>query len=198
MCIRVCLYCTVKGLKNQWIIIPVTDHIGNDTAVVEVQNGAEIDLVHLNTFIPLEFCHICEPLLIGLVRMKIPVQQILGYKLRILRLSRAAVVIILDGRLNAFGTANSENTLVVHMNVMVMAEIVIDAAITLVRAFHVYLLHFRRNLLVFLCPGALLAGCPTMVGCSGNVQQLTGFLNWSTFLGMTFLNGSIQVGLPYL
>ena len=198
MCIRVCLYCTVKGLKNQWIIIPVTDYIGNDTAVVEVQNGAEIDLVYLNPLIPLEFCYICEPLFVGFVRMKIPVQQILGYKLRIFRLSGAAVVVILNGGLNAFGTANSEYTFVVHMNVMVMAEVVIDAAITLVRALHVDLLDLLRNLLIFPCPGALLAGCPTMISSSRNMQQLTGFFNRSTFLGMTFLNGSIQVGLPYL
>ena len=198
MCIRVCLYCTVKGLKNQWIIIPVTDYIGNDTAVVEVQNGAEIDLVHRNPLIPLEFCHICEPLFIGLIRTKIPVQQILGYKLRILCLSGAAAVVILNGGLNAFGTANSENTLVVHMNVMIMAELVIDAPVALIRALHVDLLDLLRNLLVFLCPGALLSGHPTMVGCSRNMQQLTRLFNRSTFLYMTFLNGSIQVGLSYL
>ena len=97
MCIRVCLYRTIKGLENQWIIIPVTDHIGNDAAVVEVQNRTEVDLVPLNTLVPLEFCYIRKPFFIGLVRMKVPVQEILSYKLRILRLPGAAAIIILDG-----------------------------------------------------------------------------------------------------
>ena len=77
------------------------------------------------------------------------------------------------------------------MNVMVMAEIVIDATIAFVWAFHVNLLDLRRNPLVLLNPGTLPAGYPTMVGGSRNMQQLTGLFNRSTFLGMTFLNGSI-------
>lgn len=198
MCAGIGLYSTVKGLEYQWIIIPVTDHIGNDAAVVKVQNCTEIDLVYCHALIPLEFCHISEPLLIGHVRMKVPVQQILSYKLRILRPSGAAMAAILDSGLNAFSTANSENTLIVHMNMVVVPKIVIDAAIALVRAFHVDLLNFLCNLLVFPCPGTLFSGCPTMICRPGYMQKFTGFVNGISTLSVILLYCSIYVSLSYL
>lgn len=146
MCIRVCRYRTVKGLENQRIVIPFADHVGNNAAVTEVQNCAEIDFVNLNAFIPLEFRNVGKSLFIRLVRMKVPIKQIPGHKLRILCLSGAAVAAVLDGGLDALDTANPENTLVVYMNVVVMPEIVIDTAVTLVWAFRVDLLDFLCNL----------------------------------------------------
>ena len=148
MCIRVCRYRTVKSLENQRIVVPVADHAGSNAAIAEVQNCAEIDFVDLNAFIPLEFRYVGKPLFIRLVRMKVPIKQIPGHKLRILCLSGAAVAAVLDGGLDALGTANPENTLVVYMNVVVMPEIVIDAAVTLVWAFRVDLLDFLCNLQV--------------------------------------------------
>ena len=136
MCLGVYLHRTVKGLENQRIVIPVADHVGHNAAVVEVQNCAEIDLVNLNAFIPLEFLYVGKPLLIRLIRMKVSIKQILRHKLRILRLSGAAVVVVLDGGLDTLCTTNPENALVVHMNVVVMPEIVVDTAVSLVWAFH--------------------------------------------------------------
>ena len=75
MCIRVCRYRTVKGLENQRIVIPFADHVGNNAAVTEVQNCAEIDFVNLNAFIPLEFRNVGKPLFIRLVRMKVPIKE---------------------------------------------------------------------------------------------------------------------------
>ena len=145
MCLGVCLHRTVKGLENQRIVIPVADHVGHNAAAVEVQNCAEIDLVNLNAFIPLEFRYVRKPLLIRLVRMKVSIKQILRHKLRLLRLSGAAVVVVLDGGLDTLCTANPENALVVHMNVVVMLEIVVDTAVSLVWAFHMELLDFLCN-----------------------------------------------------
>ena len=95
---------------------------------------------------PLEFCYVGKPLLIRLVRMKVSIKQILSHKLRILCLSGAAVVAVLDGGLDTLCTANPENALVVHMNVVVMPEIVVDTAVSLVWAFRVDLLDFLCNL----------------------------------------------------
>ena len=52
MSVRVILDRLVKGLEYKRVIIPVADHIGNDTPVVEVQNCTEIDLVDLDALIP--------------------------------------------------------------------------------------------------------------------------------------------------
>ena len=42
----------VEGLINQRIVIAVADHIGYNTPVIEIQYGAEIDLVNFHTVIP--------------------------------------------------------------------------------------------------------------------------------------------------
>ena len=56
------------------------------------------------------------------------------------------MVAVLDGGLDTLCTANPENALVVHMNVVVMPEIVVDTAVSLVWAFRVDLLDFLCNL----------------------------------------------------
>jgi hypothetical protein len=60
------------------------------------------------------------------------------------------------------------------------------------------LLHLLCDLLVLHSSGTLFTGRPTKIGRSGNMQQFTGRLNWIPFFCMTFLNGSVQMRLPYL
>ena len=70
---------------------------------------------------------------------------------------------VLDGRLDPFGAANAENTLVVHMNVMVMPQIVIDATVAFIWAVHVDLLDLLGKLHVLCGSGTQLAGRPLVV-----------------------------------
>jgi hypothetical protein len=120
MCAGVGFYGPVNGLENQRVVIPVADHIGNNAAVIEVEDRAEINLVHLDTLIPFELSNICEPFLVRLVRMEVAVKKILRYILRILCPPRAAVVIVLDGGLDAFDPTEAKNALVVHMDMLVV------------------------------------------------------------------------------
>ena len=106
MRLRICLHGLVESLENQRIVIPVTHYIGNNTAVIEVENGAEIDLVYLNALIPFELCYIRKPFLIWLVRMEVAVKKILGNILWILCPPGAAVVAVLNSGLDAFGPAD--------------------------------------------------------------------------------------------
>ena len=39
MCIRIGLNCLVKGLENQWVVVALTEHIGHNVPIAEVQNG---------------------------------------------------------------------------------------------------------------------------------------------------------------
>ena len=156
----------VEGLENQWVIIAVTHYIGHNTSVKKIKYGAEIDLVHFNSFIPFEFRYIRKPFFIWLIGVKIAVKKIFGYVLRILRLTGTAVVTILDGRFDALDAAEAKDTLVIHMDMLVMPKVIIDAAITFVRVFHVDLLNLLGYLFILQRSGALLAGCPTMVRCS--------------------------------
>ena len=198
MSVRIGLYGPVKGLKDQRIIVAITDHKGNNTTVIEVQNSTEIDLVHLNALIPFELCYIGQPFFVGFLCMKIAVKKILGYILWIFCMPRAAVVVVLDGGFDALSPADAKNSFVVYMNMLVVLQIVIDATVALVRVLHVDLLDLLRNLLVLHGPGAPFTGCPTKIGRSGNMQELTGCLNRIVFLCMAFLYSSVQVRLPYL
>ena len=196
--VEIFLYRSIKGLENQRIVVAVADHIGDDAAVVEIQNRAEINLVYLNAFIPLELCHIREPFFIRPVCVKSAIQKILGYVLGSLRLSCAATVVILDGGLDTFCSTDSENAFVVHMDMLVVPEVIVDAAVALVWTLHMNLLDFLRYLLILQCSGALLTRRPTVIGRSRNMQYLAGFFDRSRFLYMALLNGSVKMSLSYL
>ena len=130
--------------------------------------------------------------------MEVAGKKIFCYVLWILCTPRAAVVVVFDSRLDAFSPADAKNALVVHMDMFVVPQVVIDAALALIRVLHVNLFHLLRNLLVLHSSGTLFAGYPTEVGGSGDVQQLTGCLDRISFLSMTFVNSSVQMRLPYL
>lgn len=166
VCARIGLHRPVKSLENERIVIAVTDYIGNNAAVIEIQYGTEIDLMYFNAFIPLELCYICEPLLVRLVRKEFPIKKIFGYKLWILRFPGAAMVIILNGGLNVLDAADAQNALVVYMDVLIVSKIVIDAPVSLVRTLHVNLFDLLCYLLVLQGSGTLLTGHPSVVGRS--------------------------------
>ena len=63
------------------------------------------------------------------------------------------------------------------MDIVVMAQIIIDAAIAFVWTVFVYLLSQLGNLLIFLLSGAFLSGCPLVIGRAGNMEQFTHRLN---------------------
>ena len=54
MCIRVGLHSPVKGLEYERIVIALTQRIGHNAPVTEVQNSAQIELMYLNTLIPFD------------------------------------------------------------------------------------------------------------------------------------------------
>lgn len=170
MCIRVVLHRVLKGLKHQRIVVAVTNHVTDDSAVIEVQNGAKIYLVYLNALIPFEFRYVGEPFFIRLIRIELSVEQILGYVLWALCLPCAAVAAVLDGGLNAFGAADTQNAFVIDMYIVVMPQFVVDAPVALVRALRVNLLDLFRKRRVLYSTGTQFAGCPLIVCRARNSQ----------------------------
>ncbi len=77
MSIRVGFHSFVEGFVNKRVVITLAEHIRHNAPVVQVKDGAQIELVYRSPIIPLEFRYIGEPLLIGLVRVKLPVQDVL-------------------------------------------------------------------------------------------------------------------------
>ena len=107
MGIRIGCHGPVKGLKDQGVVVAVPDDERYDAPVIKIQNSTEIDLVFLCSDVILELCHISQPFLVRLVRMKFPLQNILCQILWIGSLQCAAVIAVLDGGFNPFGPANS-------------------------------------------------------------------------------------------
>ena len=134
-CVWIELNSPVKGLEYERIVIALTQRIGHDAPVTEVQNSAQIKLMYLNTLISFELRHISEPLLIGFVSVKLTAQQVFGKILRILGLPGTAVVIIFHSRPYISGPADPQHSLVIDMDAIIMAQIVIQSPVAFIWAF---------------------------------------------------------------
>ena len=198
MCIRICFYSLVKGLKYKSIVIAVTYDIGNDSPVAKIQNRTQVDLMNFNSFISFEFRNIGKPLFVGMLCVKLTVQTVLSNVLRVFGLSGASVVAVLNCGFYILCPANSQNPLVVDMDTVIMPQIVVDPAISLVRAFHVDLLHCFCTLFILCGSYTQLPGIPLVVSRTGNVQQCTSFFNGIVPLCVTFPDSSIKMTLSYL
>ena len=65
MCIRIFPNSFIKRIKNQLVVVPVTNNAADDSPVTQIENRAQIELVDNRTFIPLELCYIGQPLFVG-------------------------------------------------------------------------------------------------------------------------------------
>jgi len=120
MGIWVCLNSFIKGFVNKWIIIVLTEHIGHDTPVTEIQDGTQIEFMYLNALIPFEFCHIGKPFLIWFLRVELSVQQVFNKILGSLCPSGAATVIVLYSGADIFGPADAQHPFIIDVDAIVM------------------------------------------------------------------------------
>ena len=66
--VRVFLYCSIKGIEDERIVVSVADHKRYDSTIIEVKNSAEINFVFLVLFvIPFKFRNVSEPFLVRLI-----------------------------------------------------------------------------------------------------------------------------------
>ena len=126
-----------------------------------------MDLVSL---VPLEFCHIGKPLLIGLFSIKLSVQKIFGKVLRIFCVSGAAAASVLDRGADVFDPADAEHPLVVDMDAAVMAQVIVEPPVTLIRTFLVDLLKRVRKAFVLCSPLTQFTGSPFVVGRARHME----------------------------
>lgn len=110
----------VKGLIDKGIIVAVTHHIGNNSSVIKVQDGTQIELMYLNAFIPFELSYIGKPFLVRLFCIELAVQEVVGKILWVFGLPGAAMVIIFHGGPNISGSTDTKHSFVVNMNPVVV------------------------------------------------------------------------------
>lgn len=135
MSVRISLNSLVKGLEYQRVIVTFANDIDYNTPIINIQNGAEIDLVYFRSLIPLELCHIGQPFFVGLFRMELAIQQVFSQMLGILGSSGTAVVAVLHGRPNISGPANTQYSLIIDMDSIVVAQVVVEPPIALIWTF---------------------------------------------------------------
>ena len=107
MCVRICFYSLIKGLEHKRIVVAVTYDIGNNSPVTKIQNRTQVDFMNFNSFIPFEFRNIGKPLFVGMLCVKLTVQTVLCYILRILGLPGTSMVVVLNCRFHILCPANS-------------------------------------------------------------------------------------------
>lgn len=97
MYIRIGFHCSLECVKHNRIVVVVTNNIRNDTSVVQIEDGAQIDFVNYYTLVPFELCNIGKLLHIWSWCMEITTEYILCHILRIGCITGTAVVAILNG-----------------------------------------------------------------------------------------------------
>ena len=83
MCIRMGFNCSLECVKHNRVVVVVTNNIRNDTSVVQVKDGTQIDFVNHYALVPFELYDIGKPLHIRSWRMEITTEYILCHILRI-------------------------------------------------------------------------------------------------------------------
>ena len=169
--VRICRNGQIKGVKYERFVIPVSNHIGNNASVAQIQNRAQIQLVFFFSAIPLELRYVGQPFLVRLFCIEVTCKNVLCQILRAFCTAGAAVVGIFHCGINVLGTANSQNSLVIDRGVVVSLQIVPDTPVSLIWMLLVNLFHQLANPLVFNLAGAGLLSQPLVVCRARDVQD---------------------------
>ena len=194
---RVGLNSLVKSLVDKGIIIALADHIGHDTPVIEIQNGAQIELVYSNPLIPFELSHIGKPFLIGLCSIELAVQKVLSNMLGILGPPGTATPIVFHSGPNIPGPADTQHSFIIDMDTIVVTQIVIESSVALIWAFLVDLLDPVCQTLVLYSSAARFSQGPFMVGRTGHMEQSASRFNGIPLLLVAFFDCHINMALSY-
>lgn len=120
MCVWIVPNSFIKGLINKRIVVVFAQHIGHDAPVTKIQNGAQIELVSLNTLIPSKLSHIGEPFLVGFRSIELAVQDVLRNIQRVLGLSGAAMAAVFHRGSYIFGPTDTQHSLIIDMDTIVV------------------------------------------------------------------------------
>lgn len=142
----------VKSLEHKRIVISVTENIGNDSPVAQVQNGTQKDFMYRDSLIPLEFRYIRKPFLVGTLCMKVAVQYVLSQELCVFCTAGTAVICVLNGRLNTLFLANTADSFIIYLDMVIVFQVVVDSTIPFIRVLHMDAFYDFRNSFVCFCP----------------------------------------------
>ena len=133
----------VKGIENELVVISVANDIADNSSVTQIKDRAQIKLVDDWAFIPLELCYVGQPLFVWTTCPELSVQKILCCHLRVRSISGTARLSEFYGRLDMKHPAEMQDTFVAGSDIVVLFQIIPDAAMTFVRMLLINLLNCR-------------------------------------------------------
>lgn len=150
------------------------------------------------SYVILELCYIGQPFLIWKICMELSVKQILGGMLWILCLPGTPVIFVLNCGFDILLTADSQNTLLIYSDIVIMIQIILDSTIPFIRALCMNSLNDLCNPFIFYLSLALVSAQPTVVCCSGYTEVFAAYFYGISIFFLTFFNCQIDMALPYL
>lgn len=147
--------------------------------------------------IPFELRHIGQPFFIGFFRRELTVRQVFGKILRVLCPSGTAMAVVLYSGPDIPGSANTQHSLAVDTDIIVMTQIVIPLPVAFVRALGNAFLNLIAQMFVFRNSSAQFSRSPFTVSRTSRMKQFAGRLNKNALLFMTFFHRYVNMVLSY-
>ncbi len=183
---------------DQGSVVGVPDDKGDDPSVTQIQDGAQVELAHGISRIVVKLRHIGEPLFVGAVGVKLAVQYILCQLPGRGCHPSAAMWGMFYRRLNPKAAADAQRPLIVDWRMVILVQIVPNAAVALVRALMVDLLHQLGDALVLSDAPPGFPGAPLVIAGPGDMQCTAGWPHRKSLFFRTAAHRFILLFLPEL
>lgn len=197
MGIRICFHRLIKCFVNKRVIITLAQHIGNDSPVAKVEDSTQIKFVCLKSLIPLKLRYIGKPFLIRSCGVELAVQKVLSNILRVLGLPGTAMAVVFYGGPDIPGATDTQHSLVIYMDAIVVAQIIIEPSVSFIRTLLVDLFDLVGQTLIFHSSAAQLPRNPFMVGGASHMESFTGRFNGKPLRLVAFFDGDVDMALSY-
>ena len=125
--------------------------------------------------------------------MELSVQNILSDELWIVCLLGASFICILDSGFDSKLSTNSQNSLVIHVNIMIPLKVISDSTVSLVRTFHMNLFYGFCNHSVFSLGLRYFMMQPFVIGGTADTADFAKCTDWIIMFFMFFLDCQIYV-----
>ena len=117
--------------------------------------------------------------------------------LRVFSPSGTATVIVFYSGSNIFDTANTQHSLVIDLDTIIVPQIVIKSSITLIRAFCMDLFNPVGQTLVLSSSAAQFSRSPFMISGTSHMEQDASCFNGVSLFLMTFFDCHVNLALSY-
>ena len=143
VCVRIFQSSLIQRIENEFVVVSIPNNIADNSPVTQIKDRTQIELVDDWTFVPLEFCYIGQPLFVWTTCPELSVQKILCCHLRVRSIFGATLLSEFYGRLDMKRPAEMQDPLIAGQNIVVLFQIIPDAAMSFVWMFLVNLLNCR-------------------------------------------------------